>query len=431
MRQLLIEVQRGQGKALLNLAEKYQGANLSQLEGNTKRGAIDLIIAYFPNGQIEQFLEELEDFEELHVTLVPRGVMPLQPPVAEIPDEVLDVQSRSPLEVFLAGLQSIGAWKGFIAYAVAGAVIVWIGLFTNSSFLLVAAMLIAPFAEPAMNVAIATARGDGLLLRKGLVRYLAAIAVTILVTAGLSLILNQELASNAMVESSKVATVSVLLPLIGGAAGALNLLQADRSSLVSGTAVGMLVAAALAPPAGTAGMALALGLWSMVLNCLFLLVLQLAGINIAAATVFRLYGLSQKGARYKRGSKWIFPVTIAITAALLIGLLSYQFTSDPNLQRSSLEQRANAEVQKVINNSDMAKLVKSSVSFTRADVEDQNTLLCLIYVQRSENVIASNKEISDRLTGKIQNHLMRKDFKATPLVNVSVLETPSSFRPQN
>ena len=425
MRQLLIEVQRGKGKTILPLAEKYQGTNISQLEANTTRGAIDLIIAYLPNTQVEPFLEALEDYQELHVTIVPRGMMPLQPPVQEIPEEVLDVQSRSPLEVFLSGLQSVGAWKGFIAYTVAGAVIVWVGLFTNSSFLLVAAMLIAPFAGPAMNVAIATARGDGLLLKKGLIRYVAAIIVTIVVTASLSLILNQELASNAMVESSKVATISVLLPLIGGAAGALNLVQADRSSLVSGTAVGMLVAAALAPPAGTAGMAIALGIWSMALNCLFLLVLQLAGINLAAATVFRLYGLSVKGARYKRGKKWLFPITMAVTGVVLAGLLTYQFTSNPNLERSSLEQRANAEVQKVIDNSNMAKLVKSSVSFTRADVKDQNTLLCLIYVQRPQNVTASDQEISDHLTQKIQNHLLRKDFKATPLVNVSVLEAPS------
>ena len=424
MRQLLIEVRRGQGKILLPLAEKYQGTNLSQLEANTTRGAIDLVIAYLPNGQVEPFLDELKDYEELHVTIVPRGVMPLEPPLSEIPDAVLDVQSRSPLEVFLSGLQSVGAWKGFIAYAVAGAIIVWIGLFTNSSFLLVAAMLIAPFAGPAMNVAIATARGDGLLLKKGLIRYGAAIAVTVVVTAGLSLLLSQELASNAMVESSKVAAVSVLLPLVGGAAGALNLVQADRSSLVSGTAVGMLVAAALAPPAGTVGMAIALGLWSMALNCLFLLILQLAGINIAAATVFRFYGLSQQGARYKRGRKWIFPVTMTITGIVLAGLLTYQFTADPNLERSSLEQRANAEVQKVISETDLAKLVKSSVSFTRADIEDQNTLLCLIYVQRPQNVTASDKEISDRLTEKIQNHLLNQDFKATPLVNVSVLEAP-------
>ena len=382
MRQLLIEVRRGQGKTILLLAEKYQGSNISQLEANTTRGAIDLVIAYLPNAKVEPFLKEI------------------------------------------SGLQSVGSWKGFIAYAVAGAIIVWIGLFTNSSFLLVAAMLIAPFGGPAMNVAIATARGDGLLLKKGLIRYMAAIAVTVLVTAALSLILNQELASDAMIESSKIATFSVLLPLVGGAAGALNLVQADRSSLVSGTAVGMLVAAALAPPAGTAGMAIALGLWSMAFNCLFLLVLQLAGINIAAATVFRIYGLSRKGARYKRGRKWIFPLTMGITIVVLVGLLSYQLISDPNLQRSSLEQRANAEVQKVIKQTDLVKLVQSSVTFTRADIEDQNTLLCMIYVQRSDNITASDQEISDRLTTKIQNHLLRQDFQATPLVKISVLEPP-------
>ena len=47
---------------------------------------------------------------------------------------------------------------------------------------------------------------------------------------------------------------------------------------------------------------------------------------------------------------------------------------------------------------------------------------------QSANVIASDREISDRLTTKIQNHLLRQvlrqDFQATPLVNVSVLEPP-------
>ncbi|WP_319422359.1 DUF389 domain-containing protein [Pleurocapsa sp. FMAR1] len=426
MRQLLIEVQLGKGKKIIELAEQeFQGANLSQTAANTSRGEIDLVIAYVPNSQVEKFLGELEDFEDLHVTLIPRGVMPLRPPVDEVPDKVIDVEPKSPLEVFLAGLQSVGSWKGFIAYAIAGGIIVWIGLYTNSSFLLVAAMLIAPFAGPAMNFAIATARGDGLLLKKSLVRYVTAILVTATVTCLLSLILSQDLASNSMVESSKVSSVSVLLPLVGGAAGALNLVQSERSSLVSGTAVGMLVAAALAPPAGTLGMAVALGMWSMTFNCGFLLILQLIGINLAAAIVFRIYGLSSQGARYKRGSKWIFPVTLAITSTALAILLSVQFSLDPDLQRSSLEQRANAEVQKVVNNSDLGKLVKSSVSFTRADIKDQNTLLCLIYVQRPQNITLSDRQISDRLTEKVQNSLVQKDFKATPLVSVNVLKSPS------
>ena len=43
MRQLLIEVQRGRGEDVLNLAQKYQGTNLSH---QSTRGAIDLVIVY-------------------------------------------------------------------------------------------------------------------------------------------------------------------------------------------------------------------------------------------------------------------------------------------------------------------------------------------------------------------------------------------------
>ncbi len=150
----------------------------------------------------------------------------------------------------MAGLQSVGSWKGFLGYAAAAGVVVWIGLYTNTSYLLVAAMLIAPFAGPAMNLAIATARGDITLLKRSLIRYFSALLVTILVALALSLILRQEIPTNQMVQTSELSSVALLLPLAAGAAGALNLVQSQRSSLVSGASVGMLVAASLAPPAG-------------------------------------------------------------------------------------------------------------------------------------------------------------------------------------
>lgn len=53
-----------------------------------------------------------------------------------------------------------------------------------------------------------------------------------------------------MLQNSQISIAAVLLPLAAGAAGALNLFQSERSSLVSGAATGMLVAASLAPPAG-------------------------------------------------------------------------------------------------------------------------------------------------------------------------------------
>ncbi len=424
MRQLLIQVPRGKGKSVLELAASHQGANLACLEGMSTGGPIDWVIIHVPNRDVEGLLQELEDLPELHLTLVPRGVIPLQPPADEAPDQVTNVESRSPIEIFLAGLQSVGSWQSFLSYAALAGVVVWIGLFTNTVYLLVAAMLVAPFAGPAMNTAIATARGDWTLLRRSLIRYFAALAVTIVVTALLSLILQQEVASSQMVEVSQISMVAVLLPIAAGAAGALQLTQSDRSSLVSGAAIGMLVAASLAPPAGLIGMAGAIGEWDMAIGGVFLLLLQLAGINISGAVIFRLSGLSPRGARYKRGKKHVFPMVLVVTALVLTALLTWQFASSPELQRSSQAQRATAEIQSLVQADPLAELVVANVQFTRADIEQQNTLLGVIYVQRAEGVTEPAEEIRDRLTRQIQSHLLAEGFNVTPLIDIIVLESP-------
>lgn len=325
MRQLLIQVPRGHGKDVLDIAKSHDGSNLAQFEATGSDGPIDVAIIHVSNRKVEELLGDLQSLPKLHITLIPRGVMALQPPPDQAAQQVKNVDERSPIEVFLGGLQSVGSWKGFLGYAAAAGVVVWIGLFTSTSYLLVAAMLIAPFAGPAMNVAIATARGDGQLLGRSLWRYFAGLAVTIVVAGALSLILRQEVATNLMVETSQVSTVAVLLPLAAGAAGALNLMQSERSSLVSAAGVGMLVAASLAPPAGVVGMASALGRWEMVIGSLFLLLLQLVGINLSASIVFRAYGLSTQGARYNRGKRWVFPAALAVTVMALLGLLTWQF----------------------------------------------------------------------------------------------------------
>lgn len=277
-----------------------------------------------------------------------------------------------------------------------------------------------------MNVAIATARGDSQLLWRNILRYFAALAATIVTVAMLSLIMRQDIATSLMLERSQISSVAVLLPLAAGAAGALNLVQSERSSLVSGAATGMLVAASLAPPAGIVGMASTIGRWDLVVSGLFLLLLQLVGINFTAALLFRLFGLSAQGVRYKRGKRWLFPVALAFTVAVLATLLTWQFTSSPDLQGSTLAQRANAQIEQVVSQNPLVNLVEANVRFTRAEIKGQNTLLCVVYVQPRPGAIASSEEIRSSLTQAIQTRLLQQNFNITPLIDVSVLELPSS-----
>lgn len=428
MRQLLVQVPQGQGKAVLEIAKAHEGANLAKLKANDGEEAVDLIIINVPNGKVESLLGKLEQIPQLHITLNPRGIIPLQPPSDQAAQQVTDVTDRSPIEVFLASLQSVGSWKGFLGYAAAGGVVVWIGLFTNTSYLLVAAMLIAPFAGPAMNLAIATARGDSKLLRQSLLRYFAALGVTIFVTCLLSLVLRQESVTNQMISTSTISSVSVLLPIAAGAAGALNLVQSERSSLVSGAATGMLVAASLAPPAGMVGMAAAIFRWDMVTNGIFLLLLQLVGINLSAALIFRLFGVSAVGVRYQRGKKRIFPLALVLTIAALAVLLSWQFSQSPKLQRGSIDQRLTAEIRQIVDKSPLAEPLEINVRFTGSRLQGKNTLLGTLYVQRQPGIAVSSQEISERLKQEVQTYLLEQDLNLIPLIDVSVLELPTQTK---
>lgn len=424
MRFLLIQTPRGQGENVLARARKYNGLNLARFEGYGKDGPVDLAIVNIDNDKVENLLGEIQEIEELSLTLIPRGVITLEPPRSAAPEQVTDVHPRSPLEIFLGGLQSIGSWKGLLGYATAASFIVWIGLFTNTTYLLTAAMLIAPFAGPAMNAAIASARGDWTLLYRTLLRYFSAVALTIILAALLSLVLNQNIATELMVSTSQISSVAVLLPLVAGAAGALNLVQSDRNSLVAGAAVGMLVSVSLAPPAALVGMAAVLGEWAMVKSGLFTLIQTLIAINLSGTIVFRLYGLSPTGVRYARGKTWISWAVIVVTAVLLVGLTAYQLRAAPDLQRSSRAQRAAAQVQQIVNRFGEVELVEANTRFTRADIGGQNTLLVVLYVQRKAAVQSDAEEIRRDLTQQIQSTLFAEGFNVLPLVDVNVLDPP-------
>ncbi len=433
MRQLLVNAPRRHGDAVVELAHKYDGKNVVQIDatsgemadrGRPSEMGRAMVYVHVANGRVEGLLHDLQELPDVKITLVPSGVMALYPPYDEAPDQVTDVQMRSPIEVFLAGLQSIGSWNGFLGYAVAGGVVVWVGLYTNNIFLLIASMLISPFAGPAMNTALGTARGDGYLLRRSVLRYVVGLATTILVAFVLSFVLRQETATNQMIDASKISSIAVLLPLITGAAGALNLTQSERSSLVPGAATGALIAAALAPPAGIVGMALALGMWQMALSSLFVLGLQLVGINLAGAAVFRLNGVTLEESRYQRGRRWLFPTAMIASALALVGLLFIQFSGTPGLRRASLEQRATADIQQVVDESGLAYLVDTSVRFTRPDIPGQDTLLAVVYVQPQAGVDASDESIREQLTGEIEQSIQQQEYSVTPLVSVTVLEPP-------
>jgi len=425
MRQVIVKSPQGQGEAVLQIAREHNGTNMVQWSASEGGRNWDVVMAFVSNRSVSGLLEELDGIPETKTTLNPTGIYPMHPPTSQVAEQIEEIERRSSVEVWLNSLQSISEWPGFLLYAVTASVVVWTGLLTNTIYLLVAGMLIAPFAGPAMNAAIATAVGHPVLLRSSLIRYFVGLVTMVVVNALLTWITGLQTATETMISVTSVSSLAVLLPVAAGAAGALNLIEAENSSLVSGTAVGVLVAASLAPPAGATGAALAFQRWDLAVNGIFILALQLIAINVVGSTVFRMYNLTASGVRYERGTQKTYYLSLGLTLAALGGLLFWQFSGRPNLQRTSLEKQARDIIGEIIQNYEYASMVEASVRYTRPGPGEGETLLGVIYVQSEPSSVVSAETISRELRDTIQEQLIREGFEAIPLISVTVLEPPS------
>lgn len=418
MRQLRLTVPADAAGELQAVLDRHDADAVRRWQLDDGSHCVELVLT---NHAVGDFIEQTADLGDVTVTMAPQSVLALDPGRDAAPDDLTDVEALSPQEVFLHGLQSVGSWVGFLGYSAVAGAVVWIGMLVNSVFLLIAAMLIAPFAGPAMNAALATAAGDGRLLRRAVARYAAAIAAVVAVVAALHALLGTDIPTRTMADTANVSAVAVLLPLVAGAAGALNLMQAERSSLVSGAATGVLVAAALAPPAGLVGMALVMREWPMVGSGLFLLGLQLAGLNLAGALVFRSYGVRPDATPYGRGSGAVWRIALAASVVTLAGLVWFQLSSSPSLQRSTVQTEAEAAVTRLVDQDPDAELVEVDAHFTRADISGQDTLLAVVHVQPAPGVDPA--AVEERL-GPMLSRAISDRYEVVALATVTAIPPP-------
>lgn len=361
MRQLILKVPKGSKEKVLNAVKEYDGKNTITLPGEEH----DVFFIYLPNATVNNFLRSINDIKEREINLIPRGVINLYPPETEAPDQVADVQPKSALEIYLGGIQSVGSMFGLIGYSFAAGIIVWIGLFTSTSFLLVAAMLVAPFAGPAMNAALGTAAGKMPLLKSSLKRYGLAILTGIVASFLLTVIFPLTALTPLMEEVSQVSKFAIFLPLVSGFAGAINVCQSERDSLVSGAAVGILVAASLAPPVGLIGAGLYMMDWQVVSSSFFRIILQLLGIHLTATAVFYFYGnVSPEGVRFLKGKKITGLVTTLIVVLGIGALMYWQFSQPPFLRKASMNTELAEELDAELKKIDYIEVLNKDVTFT-------------------------------------------------------------------
>lgn len=354
---------------MLDTVEKHEGKNTIYLSSDEH----DVFYIYISNKKVNNFLKQIDQFEKPEITLIPRGVISLYPPASESPDQVADVQPKSSLEIYLGGIQSVGSMFGLFGYSFVAGIIVWIGLYTSTSYLLVAAMLVAPFAGPAMNAALATAAGKMDLLKSSLTRYALAIGTGIVASFLLTLIFPLTTLTPLMEQISQVSKFALFLPIVSGFAGAINICQSERDSLVSGAAVGILVAASLAPPVGLVGAGIYMMDWQIVFSSLFRILLQLLGIHLSATLVFYFYGkVTPEGVRFVKGSKKAGLVTTLVVVVGIGAMMFWQFAQPPYLTKASMNTELTEELDQELQKIEFIKVLNKAATFSNVKMNDKS-----------------------------------------------------------
>ena len=380
----------------------------------------DIVTMQIPNEAVDDVIAAVGGIEGVRITLDTSGVLALASDSYERPRPAIDVTPRSAVEIFLNRTLGESTDVSLLGYSAVAGAVVWIGLFEEVGYLLVAAMLVAPFAVPALTTAVASASGDVPMLRRGLTQYVWTVLVTIAVATGISLAAQLRLPTTLMVDVVSLSPYSVLLPIAAGVAGGLFVVHSDEANTVSGAAVGMLVAAALAPPAGVAGMALAIVRWDLLAAAVFVITAQLVGINLVAGIVFRLYGMSPTQPRFSVGRRGVFPATVAVGVAAF-AVLAVIAVMTPITQRDRIAHLATVEIEEALETGGMARLVEADVRFSPYRVSPDR-LVATVHVEPREGVDPT--VVGEHVETVTAGALRAVDPRARPLVDVVVLPEP-------
>lgn len=381
-----------------------------------------MIFLNLPNDRVGSFIWAVRDaVADAQFVIIPRGSLPLQPPFDTIHHRLRDVSHRSTLELVIDSLQSIGSWQGMLLYAAFSGVIAAYGILFNTSYLLVAAMLIAPMGAPAMVSVVGAAIGDWRMFGRGAIRFFSAIAVLVVTAAALGYAYGLSFSTAIMEEITALSTWGVAVALFAGAAGAQSQVQSDRSSLVTGTATGFLIAAALSPTSAVLGLALVLRRWDYTALMSFQLALQFVAISLGGWLALLLYGVRPGDPTTGRGSQTWRAVLAGAVAAGVVALVWWQTQQGPRFLKADLSREAVALARAATEAVPGTRLLEADAHFTRPDLKPDSTEALLISLTVENTGAAADDQVKSVIRDAMERRIRAEMPRVVPFINVTIL----------
>ena len=205
-----------------------------------------------------------------------------------------------------------------------------LGLLSNSTAVIIGAMIVAPLMGPILGLALGMVSANHVFERKSLLAEVTGVILSIAIGYCIGLFPIHPGAGSEMLARTSPTIYDLGIALASGLAGGYASVNKGINSALAGVAVSV----ALVPPLATCGLFLSMADWKHSLGAFLLFVANFFCIQMAAATVFWIFGLHRQQAIQQSGV-WRYrlkfvPSLIAVLAmswfmtGTLIGLVQGQ-----------------------------------------------------------------------------------------------------------
>ncbi len=253
------------------------------------------IQVYMRDGPTQALLDNLqsvlEERSNWRISVASLDVtIPKLPPLIGDKRETLEQNTREELYVQVSSGAKLN--RDYVVMVFLATIVAAIGLASDGVAAVIGAMVIAPLLGPILGVTMGAALGELALIRRGLLSFAIGIGIAVTVSLLLAFVLPANWASRELMSRAEVRLDGLALAMAAGGAAALSLTRGTSAALV-----GVMVAAALLPPASAVGLFAGYGEGPLALRAALLLSLNVASLILAALIVFRI--------RKIRPRKWI------------------------------------------------------------------------------------------------------------------------------
>lgn len=191
-----------------------------------------------------------------------------------------------------------------------------IGLIQNNVAVIIGAMVIAPLLGPNLALSLSTTLGQVNGILAALRTLVVGIVFALLISIGVSLFYPDLILTTELLSRTSVGIDGLALALASGTAAALSI-----TTGVSSVLVGVMVAVALLPPTVTLGICLGIGAYPEAKGAAFLLIANIASVNLTAQLTMRMKGIRPREEEKQRTALLVFIIGILCWCALIAYLI--------------------------------------------------------------------------------------------------------------